>query len=348
MADLRSKGKGQKAKVGRLAIVLLVLSTALVPGQTSNTQSQLVPVPELTRRVQDTADILYGSTVMAVEALLEEHESRTTNQLAVLTIPTLSGEPIESFGIRVAEAWALGQEGSDNGLILIVVPNDRRLRIEVGYGLEHLVTDATAGRIIRDTITPRFREGDFDSGIINGIYVLLAALGDPSEEAQAAMSQSAEVYSSDTPIFPKEDYGVWGIMVLIMVGLPTLGLLMVNSQARWGCSIPLVFLLVVFVLLLLEGLRPPHWAYYVVAVLVIQCYYLLVTWLLYDLLTKIPLVRRFRKWFASQSSSGSGGSYSSGRSSWSGSSGSSWSSSSSSSFSGGGGSFGGGGASGSW
>jgi uncharacterized protein len=264
----------------------------------------------------------------------------------VVTIPTIAGEPIESFSMRVAESWALGQGGADNGLLLVVVPNDRLMRIEVGYGLEHLVTDATAGRIIRDVITPHFRQGDFDTGIMNGVYALLAEVGDLRPEVHQAISSGGSSYDADGPIFPKEDFGIWVIMVLMMVGFPSLGILSVDNTARWGCSAPLVILLVVFVLLLLEGLRPPVGIYVVVAALVILAYYVLVPWLLYNVLGKMAWVRRFRTWFASHSSGG-GGSYSGGSSSWSSSSSSSWSSGGSS-FSGGGGSFGGGGASGSW
>ena len=104
------------------------------------------PVPPLTGRVVDLADILSPETERTVEALLAEHEAATSNQVAVLTIPSLDGEPLEDYSLRVARAWQLGTSEFDNGVLLLIAYRDRKIRIEVGYGLEGVIPDAIAKR----------------------------------------------------------------------------------------------------------------------------------------------------------------------------------------------------------
>jgi uncharacterized protein len=117
-------------------------------------------VPHLTGRVTDNANILSPEVRQSLTEGLKAHESRTGNQIAVLTVPTLNGESIEDYAVEVFKAWKLGQKGKDNGILIIVVPNDRRMRIEVGYGLEGTMTDMMAGRIIQHVMTPKFKNGD--------------------------------------------------------------------------------------------------------------------------------------------------------------------------------------------
>lgn len=133
-------------------------------------------VPVLTARVTDLAGMLSPATTRQLESVLAELERQDSTQLAVLTIPTLAGANLEEYSLKVAEAWGLGQKGRDNGALLLIVKNDRKLRIEVGYGLEGRLTDLVAGRIIRDVITPRFRNGDFDQGVIDGVGAMIAAV----------------------------------------------------------------------------------------------------------------------------------------------------------------------------
>ena len=122
-----------------------------------------VDVPYLQGRVTDDAEILSPEAATRIGAMLEDHEARTTDQVAVLTVTTLDGESIEDFALRVFEAWQLGQRDQDNGVLVVVAPGDRRMRIEVGYGLEGRLTDLEAGRIIRNVMAPRFKAGDFDA-----------------------------------------------------------------------------------------------------------------------------------------------------------------------------------------
>ncbi|MBL8491613.1 MAG: TPM domain-containing protein, partial [Rhodocyclaceae bacterium] len=135
-----------------------------------------VAIPRLAARVTDLTGTLTAEQRASVEAELAAFESRKGAQIAVLMLPTTGPEPIEAFGIRLAETWKIGRKGIDDGVILIVAKDDRRLRIEVGYGLEGALNDATAKRIVSDTITPAFRQGDFAGGITAGLRAVMAVI----------------------------------------------------------------------------------------------------------------------------------------------------------------------------
>jgi uncharacterized protein len=142
-----------------------------------------VAVPPLSARVTDLTGTLSGEAVTRIEAKLADLEARKGSQIAVLIVPTTQPEEIEQFGIRVADAWKLGRKGVDDGAILMVAKNDRRVRIEVGRGLEGALPDAIANRIIDETVTPHFKTGDFDGGIEAGVDQMLAVVnGEPLPE----------------------------------------------------------------------------------------------------------------------------------------------------------------------
>ena len=151
-------------------------------------------VPPLAGRVNDLAGVLPGGVEQQLEARLAGYEQETGHQLVVLTVPSLAGDPIEDFTMRVVEAWKLGRKDRDDGILLLVAVEDRKLRIEVGYGLEGDLPDALAGRIIRDIITPAFRRGDLAQGITAGVESIMATTGgegtivlpERSERAQRA------------------------------------------------------------------------------------------------------------------------------------------------------------------
>lgn len=134
------------------------------------------PVPTLTGRVVDQADILSAQTERTLTAMLAAHEDSTSNQIAVLTVSSLEGEPIEDFALRVARSWELGTAEFDNGVLLVVAVDDRRMRIEVGYGLEGPLPDAVASRIIRHEMRPEFKHGDFDTGVLKGVQATLGTI----------------------------------------------------------------------------------------------------------------------------------------------------------------------------
>src|SRR6476660_10226027 len=146
-----------------------VFGLALLLAPTLISLALALNVPPLRGRVNDYAGMLPADRAQALEERLARFESETGHQIALLTVPSLEGDSLEDFSIRVAESWKIGKKGVDNGAILLIARDDRRLRIEVGYGLEGVLPDAIANRIINEVITPRFRSGDFAGGIEAGI-----------------------------------------------------------------------------------------------------------------------------------------------------------------------------------
>ncbi|GAB4166546.1 MAG: YgcG family protein [Rhodocyclaceae bacterium] len=146
-----------------------------------------VPVPDLTARVNDAAGILSAAERARLESGLAAFETRKGSQIAILLVPTTQPETIEEFGIRVAERWKIGRKGIDDGVIVIVAKDDRRVRIEVGYGLEGVLPDAIAKRIVEEDILPRFREGRFFDGLNAGVARIEAVIeGEKLPEPRAA------------------------------------------------------------------------------------------------------------------------------------------------------------------
>jgi len=132
-----------------------------------------VPVPPVKARVTDLTGTLSAQQKGELESRIAAYEARRGSQIAVLMLPTTKPEEIEQYSIRVAEAWKIGRKGVDDGLILVVAKDDRRLRIEVGYGLEGAIPDSVAKRVIEERITPRFRDGDFYGGVRDGVEQLI-------------------------------------------------------------------------------------------------------------------------------------------------------------------------------
>ncbi|MGD8439930.1 MAG: TPM domain-containing protein [Holophagae bacterium] len=171
-----------------LAYVMVVLATL---------PAAALDVPRLEARVTDLAGLYTSTEAAGIERALEVLENETGAQVAVLTIPGLDGVPIEDVSIRVVDTWQLGEAERDNGVLILIARDDRRIRIEVGYGLEGLVPDALAGRIIDQAMTPAFRQGDFAGGTLNAIDVIGAAIrGDPDLGARLPAGRP----SSDTVV----------------------------------------------------------------------------------------------------------------------------------------------------
>jgi uncharacterized protein len=156
--------------------LLLLLASLLLP-PLSFARAQDEAFPSLSGRVVDEAEILSDPTEARLVDLLAGHEQATANQVVVVTLSSLRGFDIADYGLRLGRAWGIGQEGQDNGVLLIVVPSERAVRIEVGYGLEGLLPDATARIIIQREILPAFRAGDLEGGVLQGTQAILAALG---------------------------------------------------------------------------------------------------------------------------------------------------------------------------
>jgi len=158
-------------------LAFLPLLIALCLPQFSQAQQA---VPTLSARVIDQTGTLSSSDVASLDQVLSAFEKRKGSQLAVLIVPTTAPESIEQFGIRVADQWKLGRKKVDDGAVLIIAKADRTLRIEVGYGLEGALTDATSKRIIDDIIVPRFKQQDFYGGVLAGVQSIIAVVdGEP-------------------------------------------------------------------------------------------------------------------------------------------------------------------------
>jgi uncharacterized protein len=193
--------------VVRAAIVTLVLCfAAAVVAQ--------VAVPALSARMVDQTGTLSGDQIAALDRTLRDFEARKGSQIAVLIVPTTQGEAIEQFSIRVADAWKVGRSKIDDGAILVVAKDDRRLRIEVGYGLEGALTDVTTGRIIDEIITPKFRSGDFAGGIAAGVDQIIKVVDGEPLPAPALPRQSAGFLNHVDPFNP-----FWIVAVLVFGGV---------------------------------------------------------------------------------------------------------------------------------
>jgi uncharacterized protein len=293
-------------------------------------------VPYLTGRVVDNAEILKPDTRGRLTEALRRHEQKTGNQIAVLTIPTLSGESVEEYAVRVFEHWKLGQKGKDNGVLVVVAPQDRKMRIEVGYGLEGTLPDAIAARIIRNVMTPHFKQGDYDSGIMRGAEAIVAQLegeATPAADEPRAAPDSEFMKAPDMPLHEKV---LMGAFIFGIIGLFTI-LGIVTPGMGWFLYLFLI----------------PFWAMFPVIIFGSSItFYILIAYLIGFPLAKLLVSRSdtYRKAATDLKKKGVArvGGFTVGGSGGSWSSGSSSSSSSGGGFSGGGGSSGGGGASGSW
>jgi uncharacterized protein len=296
-------------------------------------------VPYLTGRVVDNAEILQPATRERISALSKAHEDRTTDQIVVLTVPTLDGESVEEYAVRVFASWKLGQKGKDNGVLVLVAPQDRKMRIEVGYGLEGTLTDVAASRIIRNVITPAFRANNFDEGVAAGVAAIVAKLeGQKVEGASAGTSTNlADTTSARKSSFEFEGPDLpWYMRILLgcfIFGI--IGLFTVIGVMTPGVG----WFLYVFLI--------PFWAMFPIiiigpkATVVLLAAYVIGYPIAKLVLRRMPWYQKASLDMKTKGTATVGGMvFTSG--------GSSSSSSSGGGFSGGGGSSGGGGASGSW
>jgi len=270
-----------------------------------------VAVPPLSGRVVDQTGTLSGGDIASLTQTLKNLELRKGSQIAVLIVPTTQPETIEQYSIRVAEAWKIGRKKIDDGALLVVAKDDRKLRIEVGYGLEGALNDVTAKRIIDEVITPKFRSGDFAGGISAGVARIVGVIdGEPLPAPAPSQQVNFGWVNNINPVF-----ALFGIIFMGGILRALLGRLM--GAAATGGMVGLV-------------------AWFVAASVEASLFAGIIVFI-------IALVVDLTSHQGSGGSVGWSGSGSSGGS-WSGSG----SSSDSGGFSGGGGSFGGGGASGSW
>lgn len=274
------------------------------------------PIPELWgQRVHDEAHALQPGTVDQLEKQLKIYEDSTSNQVAILIVQSLDGDILEEYSIRVAEKWKLGQKEKDNGVLLLISVDDHKMRIEVGHGLEGVLTDVQCNRIIRNEIAPAFRRNDYDAGVIAGIDGIVNVI---KGEYKASDADDVNKLTGKEKFF----------LTLFIFGILALLSFLAIFNPGW-----------------------PGWRLYLVAIPIYAFFpaiiigYSASMTLLGIYVVALPILKltigrnkRMQQWAKSSPTSGRSSGWSGGRSSRSGGS----------SFSGGGGSFGGGGSSGGW
>jgi uncharacterized protein len=180
-------------------------------------------VPTLKNRVTDLAGVLDSNQIASLTLKLQELDKTDSTQIAVLIIPSLEGESLEDYTMRVVEAWKLGMKGQDNGALLFISLKDRKIRIETGYGLEGTLTDASSSQIIRNEIAPRFKTGDFYGGIDAGVTGIIQTVRG---------NYQASPESETQPTRRKSGISVNLIIILLF---PLLGIL--SATGKWGGGI---------------------------------------------------------------------------------------------------------------
>ena len=170
--------------------------------------------PALSGRVVDDAGVLDEGTRAALTQKLAEFETKTTDQFVVVTLKSLQGTSIEDFGVELGRHWQIGQRDKNNGVLLIVAPNERKVRIEVGYGLEGALTDAVSRLIIENGITPRFRAGDFAGGITRGVDDIISVLSGDAEEWKARAARRPDTVS---PTDSTRNDSIWPVIWVVLV-----------------------------------------------------------------------------------------------------------------------------------
>jgi uncharacterized protein len=173
------------ALLRRCALALLLLSAFVAPAAAAPS------FPPLTGRVVDDAHMLSDGTKAQLTQKLEDLENRTSRQLVVVTLPSLQGYEIEDYGYQLGRAWGIGQKKLNNGVLFIIAPNERKVRIEVGYGLEPILTDALSSVILQEKVLPRFRDGDMEGGVVAGTDAIVEQLllDAPAAKARVAAAE---------------------------------------------------------------------------------------------------------------------------------------------------------------
>ncbi|MDR6631636.1 uncharacterized protein J2X72_000407 [Phyllobacterium sp. 1468] len=167
-------------------------------------------LPTLTGRVVDAANVIDAATREQITQKLAAFEAKSSDQVVVVTVPSLDGEEIEPYSNRLYRSWALGQKQENNGVLLVVAPNDRKVRIEVGYGLEGTLTDLLSKLIIENAVIPGFRSGDYSGGISKGVDGILAVLSGDAAELEARAKRNVQEPTSDVD---------WVMIIFVMIFL---------------------------------------------------------------------------------------------------------------------------------
>ncbi len=201
--------------VNRLSLVAFVLAALVLILSLAFPAGAAPTYPPLAGRVTDAANILPAAVETDLDAKLAALETATTTQLVVATVPDLQGREIDEYGYQLGRAWGIGQKGKNNGALLLIAPNERKVRIEVGYGLEGVLTDALTSQIIRRDIIPYFKAGDMAGGVAAGTDALIKHLELPADQQAAAALQASQRQQSGNR--SRSGLGTWIWLAIILI-----------------------------------------------------------------------------------------------------------------------------------
>jgi len=226
-------GRAGQAWIGALLALVLAVILAGAPAFAA-------PVyPELTGRVVDDAHVLSPQVQSDLTLKLAALEQKTSRQLVVVTVPTLGGDDIEDYGVGLLRKWGVGQKGLNNGALFIIAPSEHRVRVEVGYGLEGMLTDALSSVILQRAAIPKFKAGDYSGGIVDGADALIAQLSlDPS----AAEAKVAEAAATRATAHHHRSGGLGGLVPVLLIFFIVFSLTRRGGGGGAGWLLPLMFL----------------------------------------------------------------------------------------------------------
>ncbi len=205
----------------------------VTPALTTPALAAAPTFPALTGRVMDTANVISDATEFDLTNKLAALEAKTSRQLVVVTVPSLQGYDISDYGYQLGRAWGIGQAKLNNGVLFIIAPTEHKARIEVGYGLEPILTDALSEVILQSAVLPKFRSGDYDAGVEAGVEALIQQLSLNTSEAEqkaAAAEQAQDNGGGQSGGFPSllivlfiffaifRVFGAWGFLPLMFMG----------------------------------------------------------------------------------------------------------------------------------
>ena len=217
----------------RLAALILGLALVWLAPQAKAAPS----FPPLTGRVVDQAQVLSAASTTELTTRLKDLEDKTGHQMVVVTLTSLQGYEIEDYGYQLGRAWQIGQKGKDDGVLLIIAPNERKVRVEVGYGLEGVLTDALSNIILQRQVLPRFKSGDMEGGIVAGTEALIGQLSaDPETAAQAIKAAKLDTSRTHRNIDPA------AIFFIVLFVLWVLGGVFGRRRGGLGALLPWIIL----------------------------------------------------------------------------------------------------------
>ncbi len=217
-----------KGPWGGFVLTVLAFFLVLAPAQAEP------KFPPLTGRVVDGANVLSPESEAKLTQSLEALEKATTTQVVVATVPSLQGYEIEDFGYQLLRTWGIGQKDKNNGVIFLVAPAERKVRIEVGYGLEPVLTDALSSVILQERVLPRFKAGDMEGGIVSGTEAVIQQLGLPEDQAKARVAQAAAAAA------PPANHVDFGTILALLFMLWILSRIFGGRRGAWWL-LPILF-----------------------------------------------------------------------------------------------------------